>query len=202
MAPSFLDELNEQLRCADDETRPDRLERAIFLMRQGQPEQGWLFFGGGVVVPWHEMTTAYMAGCYQAALLIGQTCLENLLGAALEFPDKKVGLVGLARLLDLASSAGLLLEPEFREFDKLRRRRNPYAHYRPYDHPENATQQLMARKLPYEELAREDCERFIEVLFDFVHRRFGVGAVIIPEGLDEAELVHPDQLELGGVPAN
>ena len=187
----------EELRVEDEHSRAERAERGLFLLRLGQPESGWLFFGSGVVVPWNEMRSAYLAGCYQASLLVGQTCLENLLGGALEFPEGSVGTPGLAELLRLALDAGLLLEPEYRAFDALRRRRNPYAHYRRSLDPESTLSLARARDVPLEETARPDCERFLELMHAFAHRRFGCGRILLPPGLDDVEpAVHPDQMTL------
>jgi hypothetical protein len=43
-------------------------------MRLGYPEQGMVFMNGDSVIrPWMELRTAYVHGCFQASLLIGQS---------------------------------------------------------------------------------------------------------------------------------
>jgi hypothetical protein len=61
-------------------------------MRLGYPAEGFVFLNGdNVMRPWMELRTAYIHGCFQASLLIGQSFLENLLGGVADFSDKAGG---------------------------------------------------------------------------------------------------------------
>jgi hypothetical protein len=131
----LLDEIELHLDGEDASLRQGRSERTIFLMRLGYPEQGFIFLNGeNSVRPWEELRTAYIQGCFQAAVLIGQCFLENLLGGLAHFSDKADGRPGLGDLLTVARDDEWLLESEFNEFSALAKLRNPYAHYRSF-HP-------------------------------------------------------------------
>lgn len=89
-------------------------------MRLGYPEQGIVFLNGDSVVrPWMELRTAYIHGCFQASLLIGQSFLENLLGGVADFSDQAGGRPGLHDLLLVARENDRLLDTEFGEFAAL-----------------------------------------------------------------------------------
>lgn len=74
-----------------------------------------------------ELRTAYIHGCFQASLRIGQSFLENLLGGVADFSDQAGGRPGLHDLLLIARENDWLLETEFGEFVALAKLRNPYA---------------------------------------------------------------------------
>lgn len=42
-----------------------------------------------------------------------------------------------------------------------------------------------------------DCERFLVRLHAFVHRRFGLGRLAVPEEFEALPPINPDQLEIG-----
>lgn len=140
---NLLDEVELHLDSEDASLRDGRRERTIFLMRLGYPEQGMVFLNGDSVIrPWMELRTAYIHGCYQASLLIGQSFLENLLGGVADFSDQAGGRPGLHDLLLIAREDGWLLDTEFGEFAALAKLRNPYAHYRSFRHPDSLRGEL------------------------------------------------------------
>ena len=90
------------------------LEEVDFLMRLGYPEQGIVFLNGDSVIrPWTELRTAYIHGCFQASLLIGQSFLENLLGGVADLSDGVADRPSLNDLPLIARESGWLLDGEF-----------------------------------------------------------------------------------------
>lgn len=193
----LLEEIELHLDAEDASLRDERRERTIFLMRLGQPESGWVFLNGdGVIRPWEELRTAYIHGCYQATLLIGQSFLENLLGGVAAMTERDAGKPGLRRLLLVAWEEGWLLEREFEEFDALAELRNPYAHYRSFRHHDSLRARAMESEEDPDRILKRDCEHFLVRLHEFVHRRFGLGALVVPEEWESLPVINPDQLEI------
>jgi hypothetical protein len=194
---TLIDEVELHLDSEDAALRDGRRERTIFLMRLGYPEEGMMFLNGDSVIrPWMELRTAYIHGCFQASLLIGQSFLENLLGGAADFSDQVGGRPGLRDLLLIVRENGWLLDREFGEFDALAKLRNPYAHYRSFRHPDSLRARAMATGENPDVILQSDCERFLVRLHAFVHRRFGIGRLKIPDGFQDLAPINPDQLEI------
>lgn len=149
--------------------------------------------------PWMELRTAYIHGCFQASLLIGQSFLENLLGGVADFSERAGGRPSLRDLLLVVKEEGWLLESEFGEFETVAKLRNPYAHYRSFRHPDSLRARAAATGLDPDVILQGDCERFLVRLHAFVHRRFGIGRLIVPDDLAALPPINPDQLEIGTV---
>lgn len=178
--------------------REGRRERTIFLMRLGYTAEGLVFLNGDHVMrPWMELRTAYIQGCFQASLLIGQSFLENLLGGVADFSDQAEGKPSLRDLLLVAKEQDWLLDGEFGEFDAIAKLRNPYAHYRSFRHPDSLRARAAATGQDPEVILQSDCERFLVRLHAFVHRRFGLGRLTVPQEFEALPPVNPDQLEIG-----
>jgi hypothetical protein len=192
-----LDEIERHLDREDTSLREGRRERTIFLMRLGYPAEGFVFLNGdNVMRPWMELRTAYIHGCFQASLLIGQSFLENLLGGVADFSDKAGGKPSLRDLLLVAKDEDWLLDSEFSEFDALAKLRNPYAHYRSFRHPDSLRARAAVTGQDPEVILQSDCERFLVRLHAFVHRRFGLGRLTMPDELAVLPAINPDQLEI------
>jgi len=194
---TLLDEIEEHLDREDVSLREGRRERTIFLTRLGYPTEGIVFLNGdNVMRPWMELRTAFIHGCFQASLLIGQSFLENLLGGVAEFSDKASGKPRLRDLLLVAKEKGWLLDGEFSEFDALTKLRNPYAHYRSFRNPDSLMARAAATGQDPDAILQSDCERFLIRLHGFVHRRFGIGRLRVPREFEILPAVNPDQLEI------
>lgn len=195
---TLLDEIERHLDIEDASLRTGRRQRTIFLMRLGYPSEGMVFLNGDHVLrPWMELRTAYIGGCFQAALLVGQSFLENLLGGVADFSDKAGSRPKLRDLLLVAREEGWLLNSEFNEFDAIAKLRNPYAHYRSFRHPDSLRAKAAATGLDPDLILQSDCERFLVRLHAFVNRRFGLGRLTIPAQLASLPPRNPDQLEIG-----
>jgi hypothetical protein len=194
----LLDEIDQHLDNEDALLRSGRRERTIFLMRLGYPSEGMVFLNGDHAMrPWMELRTAYIHGCFQASLLIGQSFLENLLGGVADFTDKADGRPTLGSLLLIAREEGWLLDGEFGEFDAIAKLRNPYAHYRSFRHPDSLRARAAVTGLDPDVILQKDCERFLLRLHAFVYRGFGIGRITVPDEWAALPPLNPDQLEIG-----
>jgi hypothetical protein len=192
-----LDEIEQHLDSEDASLREGRRDRTIFLMRLGYPAEGIVFLNGDQTMrPWMELRTAYIHGCFQASLLIGQSFLENLLGGVADFSDQADGKPTVRDLLRIAKEEGWLLGGEHDEFEAIARLRNPYTHFRSFRHPDSLRARSAATGLDPEDILQRDCERFLVRLHTFVHRRFGIGRLTIPDEFSNLHPIDPDQLEL------
>lgn len=195
---NLLDEIEQHLNNEDASLREGRRERTIFLMRLGYPAEGMVLLNGDQTMrPWMELRTAYIHGCFQASLLIGQSFLENLLGGVADFSDRADGKPTLRDLLLVAREEDWLLDSEFGEFEAIARLRNPYAHYRSFRHPDSLRARSAATGLNPDDILQGDCERFLVRLHAFVYRRFGIGRLTIPDEFANLPAINPDQLEIG-----
>jgi len=194
---NLLAEIEGHLDSEDASLRQGRRERTIFLMRLGYPKQGMVFLNGDQVMrPWMELRTAYIHACFQASLLIGQSFLENLLGGVADFSNRTGGKPSLRDLLQVAREEGWLLDSEFGEFETVAKLRNPYAHYRSFRHPDSLRARAAVTGLDPDAILQSDCERFLVQLHAFVHRRFSIGRLTVPDELGTLPPINPDQLEI------
>jgi hypothetical protein len=58
----------------DNETRPDRVKRALWISDLGQPEDGWVSYDAShtAIFAWEEMRFTYVEGCFLTSILAGQ----------------------------------------------------------------------------------------------------------------------------------
>lgn len=196
---ALTDELIAAYEVDDMTTRTERADRAAWIARLGWPEEGWVFFGGhGVVNPWDELRQTFIHGEYVATILCGQAFLEYLLAGLLESQEQRsVGRSGLAGLLRRVRDLGWITPDEHDVLDRVRQMRNPYAHYRNFDHPESLTRRAIAANESVELVVERDARAVVEALLHLVNRRpFALGPIVYPE--DDGPFIHPDQMQLQG----
>ena len=182
---------------ADATTRAERADRAAWMAQLGWPESGWTFFGDyGVIVPWDELRRTFIDGEYLAAILVGQAFLENLLAGLLDFQQESLGpRPELADVLRRARDQGWLTPQEFDVLDAVRRMRNPYAHYRTFEHADGLIQRAMAAEEAPDALIEADARAVVKALYHLVNRRpFALGPIVYPP--DEGLTIHPNQMRL------
>lgn len=192
----LVDEFVVACQEADLSTRQERAERAARVARLGWPESGWAFFGDhGVAGPWNELRRTFVDGSFVATILIGQAFLENLLGGLLHWQEEPVDTAGLAGLLQRTWDRGWLTSEEFHVLDALRRVRNPYAHYRNFQHSDSLVQRAIAAEEIPDALVEGDAWAVVEALYHLVNRQpFALGTIMYPH--EEEPWVHPDQMHL------
>jgi len=190
-------ELFEMLEDDDEHTRPERAERAAWIASFGWPEDGWMLYGGMAgLAPWDELRRTFINGEYLATILLGQAFLEqNLAGFLNFFGGGSVGRAGLAEILSGFRDRGWLTDTDFAVLDRVRRLRNPYAHYRDAQHAENLTRRVMREREDHEVLIERDARAVVRALFHLLNRHpFAMGPIVYPE--DDGPAIHPDQTTL------
>jgi hypothetical protein len=166
------DELLAWLEEDDALRRAERVER-LRLVREAYGPEGIRMFPGGPVSAqaFEEAKSAYVHGLFVSCIIMCQVCLEQMLGGLFRLAlreDLRRG--GAAIVLAEARRAGFITEAEFALFDRLRKVRNPYAHYLD---PEDA-KSLLYREgesgTLFDDFAAKDAERAIVALLRLCQR--------------------------------
>lgn len=200
MKSHALRELETHLRERDEVSLTRRAERLAQLMLLGEPTNGRMLFGGTDCVNalW-EAQWSFINGLDLCTILAAQTCVEKLLAGFIDLDgggDSPEG--SYARLLKDATERRLISLREYQLFDRLRRTRNPYAHYRSVNDGQNIQRRAMNTGEHPDALLQSDAQAAVYALIDLVNRPpFAVGPVTVR--LSEQDLlppVHPGQLSL------
>jgi hypothetical protein len=149
------------------------------------------------VNPWDELRRTFVHAEYVATILCGQAFLEYLLAGILEWHEEgSAGRSGLADMMQRAQSLGWITPDEYDLLDRLRRIRNPYAHYRDAAHPESLIRRAMATDEPPDVVAERDARAVVEALLHLVNRPpFALGPIVYPK--EEGPFLHPNQTQMG-----
>ena len=181
----------------DQETRYGRAARLAEIVALGEPQDGRMLAGESHRAL-YEAQMSYVQGNFLCAILATHACIEKLLAGYLDLWGKEPGRISYTALLEQARVDGLLLQSEYDLFQRLRRARNPHAHYRPLTDPESNFMRSHLNGWGFEGCFERDAWDAIRALVGLVNRRpFAIGPPGCP--FDEEELlppVHPDQLEL------
>lgn len=135
--------LDEYMRNRDEASRAGRITRAAELLALGEPRGGRMLYGD-CLTAFVDARESYINGNDLAAVLSVQACLEKLLSGFIDLHEAGPAPRSFAKLLSQARNHGILGEHEYGLFDRLRRSRNPHAHYRDDNHPEHPLQRSMA----------------------------------------------------------
>lgn len=196
--PDFTAELFRLLEDDDERIRPQRAERAAWIARFGWPEEGWMLYGGMAgLAPWDELRRSFVNGEYLATILLGQAFLEHNLAGFLDLSGdgRRVGRAGLAKILREFRDRGWITDTDFGVLDRVRRMRNPYAHYRSVEDGENLTRRAMREGEDHELLIERDARAVVRALFHLLNRHpFALGPIVYPE--DDGPTIHRDQTTL------
>lgn len=193
-----MGELGEWVEEEDGRTRADRVERAAWVLSLGWSENGYLLFGGhGSLAPLDELRQAFINGEYVATILLGQAFLEHTLAGYLDLVGGgSVGSPGLAKILTEFHDRGWIDDMAFKALDEVRQLRNPYAHYRGFDHPDNLGRRVMTAGEDYTTLIERDARSVVRALMQLLNRHpFAMGPIAFPPE-DDGPFVHPDQTAL------
>lgn len=159
------------LQERDEQTRVERTERLEELVSHGEPEQGRMLFGGvDVANALWEAQSAYINGLDLSVILVAQVCLEKLLSAMIELAPEAKASESYTRLLEKAAAERFISDAEYRLFNRLRKTRNPYTHYRNIDHHESTMRRAMESGDHPDLLMRRDAYAAISAILELVNR--------------------------------
>ena len=191
-------EIEDHLRERDALSLTKRTERLAQLMLLGEPTDGRMLFGGTDCANalW-EAQWSFINGLDLCAILAAQTCVEKLLAGFIEL-DGETPEGSYARLLNDATERRMISAREYQLFDRLRRTRNPYAHYRSVNDDQNTQRRAMNTGEHPDTLLQSDAQAAVHALICLVNRPpFAVGSVTA--SISEDDLlppVHPGQLSI------
>lgn len=189
--------LADYMRALDEATRTERIERAAELLALGEPRGGRMLYGD-CLTAFVEARASYVNGNDLAAVLCVQACLEKLLAGFIELEGSAPESRSLARLLAQARDLNILGDHDYSVFDRTRRSRNPHAHYRDDNHPENSLQRSMASGTHPAFALHRDAQAAVRALVGLVNRPpFALGPVEVH--FSEEDLlpaVHANQMIL------
>jgi len=181
----------KMLAEADASTLEERTSRLAWLERRGSPQDGRILPGGmAAATAFWEAGACYVAGQYLATVLLAQTALEHLLAGMISLfaGQDDSHKLSAQKLFKRALDLQLLSQDEFDLFDRLRRFRNPHAHPRAMDDPDNPIRRMIDTQTPIDDIYRLDAEQAIEALRDLLDRRpFALGPLTPwPDGETES----------------
>jgi hypothetical protein len=159
------------LRERDDRTRIERSGRLEELAPLGEPEKGRVLFGGvDVANALWEAQSAYVNGLDLSTILVSQVCLEKMLSSMIELAPEAKATPSYARLLEEAAAQRLISDAEYQLFERLRKARNPYTHYRNINHRESTMRRAMATGDHPDLLLRRDAYAAVSAILELVNR--------------------------------
>ena len=145
----------------------DRHSRLSWLAEKSPPADYWLFPGGFMAKSlFEEARYCFVYGQFLATTLLGLAYIERTL-SALFYAEGRNDLkrASFSKLLNEAHTHGLIGCTEFGDLERIRRKRNSYAHFRkPGDKEGIEFRSLATDEAPYPVIQRDATEVIVSVL--------------------------------------
>ena len=169
-------ELIAWLETDEEASRESRARRLRHLLEAIQPhEEGMFFQGEESMHSFNEVRLAYIHGLYLATVLLSLACIEReVAGRLYVLGWGKVKDAGLEKIISKAQEQGILSDAESDTFQRLRRIRNSYAHFKPPLHLSSLEYRALDQNLLTHEVMMTDAQKAIEALGSFFKRRPGI----------------------------
>ena len=164
-------------------------------MLLGEPSDGRMIFGSAqdalIEAQW-----SYVDGHFLSAILAVQVCLEKSLSGLIELADLGRPKRSYAELLREASAQRIISEEERDLFDRLRRLRNPAAHYRSANHPDHPMRRALLEGDDPDVLPAQDARVAVRALVGLMNRHpFALGPAVAPFSAEDLlPPVNPHQM--------
>ena len=144
---------DEDSRCFDD--RRSRLD----WLASNTPSSSYWAFPGGLLAKslFEEARYSFVYGQFLATTLLGLAYIELTLGALFYGSGRNdLKRVSISKLLEEAHVNGLISNNEFLDLDRVRSKRNAYAHFREPGHEESIEYQAVREnEQPYDIVERD-----------------------------------------------
>ena len=148
----------EWLSDEDSKCFEDRLSRLQWLIDNSPAGEYWTFPGGLLAKTlFEEARYCFVYAQYLAAVLVGLAFIERTL-AALFYQAGRNDLerASLSALLGEAYAAGLIGSGEFQDLERIREKRNSYAHFRRPGHEDSMeARAILEDEAPYSVIERD-----------------------------------------------
>lgn len=159
------------LKQEDAETISVRAERLKYILER--EEQGHrLFFGGEMsLYAYQEAKCCFVAGHYIASVMLSQIVLEYIMGSFFRMVGRDdLERAKFKKVLDLALEERFITEEEHAAFDKLRKKRNPYGHYRSPVDEESIMMRRIKENKDAEDLFYQDAKLALTAVIRLLNR--------------------------------
>ena len=146
------------LRDEDSQCFEDRLSRLNWLVDESPRGQYWTFPGGLLAKSLFEETRyCFVCGQFLAATVLGLAYIEQTLSALFYGSGRNdLERKSLATLLEQAHTNGLITYAELQDLERVRRKRNPYVHFRKPGHRESIeSRSIEENEAPYGIIERD-----------------------------------------------
>ncbi len=158
------------LKDEDSKCFEDRLSRLNWLSETSPAAEYWTFSGGLLAKSlFEEARYCFVYAQYLATILLGLAYIERTL-AALFYGAGRSDLErqGLSVLLKEAHAEGLIDSTEFQDLERIREKRNAYAHFRRPGHQYSMeTRAFLEDEAPYN-IIEQDATTVIAAVFHIV----------------------------------
>lgn len=173
--PVTLKEKNVELRKSvthyDSETLNERVERLKFI---NEISSGDTIVAGDTetVYIFKEVKMAYLGGNFISTILLTQAFIERLLASHFNSINlERIANRGIKAMLDYAKKHKLFKEYFINQIDRLRQKRNPFVHLKPFEHKFNVSQRIMSnmqndnKYISPDQLIEEDAKEAIRLMY-------------------------------------
>ena len=159
--------------AASREWRARRLRHLLEAIKP--PKEGMFFLGEESFHSFNEVRLAYIHGLYLATVLLSLACIEREVAGRLYAAGwEEAKGAKLEKLLPKAHEQGIISDSESDTFQRLRRVRNSYAHFKPPLHSSSLTGRAVDQNVLPNEVLMVDAQKAVEALGGFFKRRPGL----------------------------
>lgn len=113
----------------------------------------------------NEAKHCFVYGYFVATVLVGFAFIESRFSAIFRMLNHKKSEKGIYGLIRKAHSCGMISNSEMGELDKVRRRRNSYAHHRGPKDAESMSSRIRSENKHLYDVAYEDAKTLLDVMF-------------------------------------
>jgi hypothetical protein len=155
------EELEQDIRLADERTFEGRLQRYRFFFTLPEPENGLWLNEPECAKLIEEAFWCYIDGSFVGCILLCQATLENLIHTLVPVGDR----AGFNEVIKAAYDRSLITNEERDDLDKLRNLRNQFTHIRPATHTQALWRQRIREGKDEDQHADEAAQFALRVMF-------------------------------------
>ena len=160
--PGYFEKI---LHKYDRDSFSSRLDRFKWLYDIFPPNKGFMMSYEMAFV-FDEAKMCFMNGEYISTILLANSFIEHWLGSYLLGKGfERAAQKGTKAIIDCLRENQLLHVYLIDRIDKIRRKRNPFVHLKPYNHKENLSQRVFINMKPPEDILEDDAKEAISLMY-------------------------------------